>query len=244
MPKRQSGCINSNVAVSSKFNEIEYEKVVKVYDNLDAVKVAAEGINARSNITYGEGVPAENINPITGINAFYLDNLTDNLYICKDATKDSNVWLLISTENDDENGQNSSANIKEVFTDLSVGQQDIICSNTLSASSDIFVNGALLSIENSDYSVSGNTLTLTTPIGSTDDVVVVITNIDSTVSAGGGQYLGSTSIKAIGYTLPYINETINLGTLNTPLHGFAIDSLLIDSTGQLIVEDKSLIKIL
>jgi len=77
MPKRQSGFINNNIAVSSKFDEVEYAKIIDVHDNLDNL------IGTGTTITYGSGIPDSNTEPARGTNSIYVDIDTDISYICK-----------------------------------------------------------------------------------------------------------------------------------------------------------------
>jgi len=73
-------------AVANDVNNINI-----VADDIDTINVFTLD---RTNILYGSGIPSSNINPITGTNAMYVDTNTNTSYICIDATKDANVWVI------------------------------------------------------------------------------------------------------------------------------------------------------
>lgn len=87
---RMTNFRSAAIATGNAINDSAYDNVKKVADNIDSVGEAATG---RTNITYGSGSPTNNINPVTGTNAIYIDTDNDGIYICYDATKNSNIWI-------------------------------------------------------------------------------------------------------------------------------------------------------
>jgi len=71
-------------------------------------------------------------------------------------------------------------------------------------------------------------------------------NKDPALAGGGtgGQYLGSSDIKAIGYMAQSVSENLILGTEGLPLNGFAIDSVTFEDDASLTITDGSVFKIL
>lgn len=60
----------------------------------------------------------------------------------------------------------------------------------------------------------------------------------------GSQMLGDNRVKAIRYEAQTTDETLVLGNAITPLNGFSIDSLTIESGGSLTISDGSVYKVL
>ncbi|MEA3496899.1 MAG: hypothetical protein U9R42_12815, partial [Bacteroidota bacterium] len=61
MPKRQSGLVCNNIAVTSEFNEVEYSKIVTVHDNLDAIQTIIDNFSPTLEEIY---INIDNIIPV------------------------------------------------------------------------------------------------------------------------------------------------------------------------------------
>jgi len=88
---RMTNFRSAAIATGNAINDSAYDNVKVVADNIDNINAFAPN---KTNILYGAGIPGSNINPIAGTNAMYVDTNTNTSYICIDATKDANVWVI------------------------------------------------------------------------------------------------------------------------------------------------------
>lgn len=68
--------------------------------------------------------------------------------------------------------------------------------------------------------------------------------VNGLIGSGGGQLLGTSTVKAIQYMSQDTAETLTLGNIGVPLNGFAVESLTVLNGGSLTITDGSVFKVL
>ena len=92
---RQEGAsIVSKIVSGINSGVIPYNTLRTIKEQLDFM--VESGTGSGSTIHYGIVNPTATYNPANGINAFYYNTVSNELFICTDATPDSNVWDEIS----------------------------------------------------------------------------------------------------------------------------------------------------
>lgn len=102
----------------------------------------------KTSITYGITPPPNNINPVNGINALYIDTHLNDLYYCEDATTDANVWIKNSSGQFVDHGTPTGSGV-QYMAQVS-GVEDIVIktgTNAFSVDSFTLADGATLTIE-------------------------------------------------------------------------------------------------
>jgi hypothetical protein len=139
---------NNKVYVADTMNPGQFLWVPSTLS--DEVAIIEAGIRAdHTSVLYGAGVPVVTTNPVNGTNAVYVDTNTNTSYICKDATPNSNVWVV-----------NGSGQFADIGTSIGKGIQymaqvsgveDVIVpvgTSAFSIDSLVIADGATLTIPN------------------------------------------------------------------------------------------------
>jgi len=217
MPKRQSGFISNNIAVSSKFDEVEYSKIMEVHDNLNTIEKLLGTLDA---VYYGaldtEPVDGET-NPSTG-NPYELEN--GNLYY-------NTIDKVLKVHN----GTNWDTIALKFYVDTQLLNKTDI------------VYGAGVPDENVTPTSGTNTIYVDTNT-STSYICNSVSPVNWIIN-GSGQFadIGDSRGKSVPYVVSTTaaNETI---TIKSGTNGFAIDSFTAGEGSELIVEDGAVFKVL